>query len=150
MIRNEAEYKEALRRLDQDREVARQQRAALEAAGLLPEDVELAMEPLLSFQAQLAEEVQWYEDVKARKFPVIERLTQLGRLLIALRIAEGLSQRELAERLGVGEAQVSRDEKNEYHGITLERAQKIVDALNAVIVSKVEEVPPAAEALTLA
>jgi len=34
------------------------------------------MAPLLSFQAQLAEEVDWYERVRRREFPVITRLTQ--------------------------------------------------------------------------
>ena len=33
-------------------------------------------------------------------------------LLIALRIAKGLTQRELAERLEVSETQVSRDERH--------------------------------------
>jgi transcriptional regulator with XRE-family HTH domain len=36
---------------------------------------------------------------------------------VALRIATGLTQRQLAETLGVHESQVSRDERNEYHGI---------------------------------
>src|SRR5688500_651476 len=123
MIRSENEYQEALRRLQQDREVADRQREALAAAGLGEEEVERAMQPLLSFQAQLAEEIAWYEDVRRRHFPVLHRLTDLGRLLIALRIANGLSQRDLAERLGVNESVVSRDERNEYHGITVERAQ---------------------------
>ena len=53
-------------------------------------------------------------------------------MLIALRIYKGLTQRQLAERLGVSEAAVSRDECNEYHGITLERAQRVLDALGAM------------------
>jgi transcriptional regulator with XRE-family HTH domain len=39
-----------------------------------------------------------------------------------MRIAQGISQRERARRLDVHETQVSRDERNEYFGITLERA----------------------------
>ena len=97
------------------------------------------MEPLRSFQAQLEEEMAWYEDARRRNFPAIRRLTQIGRLIIALRIADGLTQRELAERLGVSEAVVSRDERNEYYGVTVERAQRILDALNATVVSQVEE-----------
>jgi DNA-directed RNA polymerase specialized sigma subunit len=147
MIRSEAEYKEALRRLDEDRKFAEQQRWELVKEGYTPEEVERGMAPLLSFQAQLEEEVAWYEAVKARNFPVIRRLTQVGRLLIALRIANSLTQRELAERLGVSEAQVSRDERNEYHGITLERAQRILDALEESIATRVEKVPPAEEPL---
>jgi DNA-directed RNA polymerase specialized sigma subunit len=142
MIRNETEYQEALRRLDQDREVAAEQRVALQAAGLTPEEVERAMAPLRSFQAQLAEEVEWYERVRRREFPAITRLTQIGRLLIALRIAQGLTQRELAARLGISESLVSRDERNEYHGITVERAQRILDALYETATARVEEPAP--------
>jgi DNA-directed RNA polymerase specialized sigma subunit len=149
MIRSEAEYQEALRRLEQDRTVAAAQREALVASGLSPAEVEHAMEPLRSFHAQLEEEVVWYESIRRRSFPAMRRLTHIGRLLIALRLANGLTQRELASRLGVSEAVVSRDERNEYHGITVERAQRILDAMGASVVIQVEEgaspspVPPA-------
>ncbi len=93
----------------------------------------------LSFQVQLAEEVDWYERVRRRDLPIISRLTQIGELLIALRIANGLTQQELAERLGVSESIVSRDERNEYHGVTVERAQRILDALNETVIARVEE-----------
>ena len=139
MIRNDQEYQAALARMEQDRRVAAQQRTALEAAGLAPEDVERAMQPLLSFHAQLAEEVTWYERIKRRDFGVLSRLTAIGRLLIALRIASGMTQRELAQRLGVDESQVSRDERNEYYGITVERAQRILDALGVEVVTRVVE-----------
>jgi DNA-directed RNA polymerase specialized sigma subunit len=105
----------------------------------MPEEVERAMAPLLSFQAQLAAEVDWYERVRRREFPVVTRLTQIGRLLVALRIAQGLTQRRLAERLGISESLVSRDERNEYHGITVERAQRILDALHETVTTRVEE-----------
>lgn len=139
MIRSEAEYQEALKRLKQDQQVAAQQRDALMKAGLSTEEIDRAMQPLQSFHAQLVEEVEWYEHVRRRSFPEINSLTQIGRLLIALRIASGISQHELAERLGVSESIVSRDERNEYHGITIERAQRILDALGALVVVKVAE-----------
>jgi hypothetical protein len=41
----------------------------------------------------------------------------------------------------VHESQVSRDERNEYFGITLERAIKILDALNVRLHTKVEIEP---------
>ena len=62
-------------------------------------------------------------------------------MLISTRIAQGMSQRELARRLEVHESQVPRDERNEYYGITLERAVKILDALNVRLHSKVEIEP---------
>lgn len=138
MIRNEAEYREAVRRLQQDQDVAARQREALVAAGLTADEVERAMQPLLSFQAQLEEEITWYEAARRGNLPTIHQITDVGRLLIALRIFRGLSQRDLADRLGVSESVVSRDERNEYHGITVDRIQRILDALEASIVVSVD------------
>jgi DNA-directed RNA polymerase specialized sigma subunit len=142
MIRNESEYQEALQRISGDQQVADRQRAALLDKGLSAPEVTAVMEPLLSFHAQLAQEVEWYENVRRRNFEVIDRLTSIGRLLIALRIANGLSQRELAGRLAVSEAVVSRDERNEYHGVSVERAQRILDAMHAVVSVRVEDSRP--------
>jgi ribosome-binding protein aMBF1 (putative translation factor) len=86
----------------------------------------------------LKEEVESYERLIRQEFDELDNLRGLGHLLIALRIAQGISQRELARRLGVHESQVSRDERNEYFGITLERAAKVLDALNARLRTKVE------------
>ena len=137
MIRSEAEYQAALKRLDEDRDFGVQQRAALEAKGYTVEEVERGMEAILSYHAQLAEEVDWYEKVRRREIAPLANLAQIGRLLIGLRIANGLSQREFAERLGVSEAAVSRDERNEYHGVTLEKAQRVLEAIGETVTSSV-------------
>jgi transcriptional regulator with XRE-family HTH domain len=55
-----------------------------------------------------------------------------------------MTQRELAEKLRVHESQVSRDERNEYHGITVERASRILDAIGAEILSEVRIEPSTA------
>jgi transcriptional regulator with XRE-family HTH domain len=52
-----------------------------------------------------------------------------------------MSQKELAERSGVSEAQVSRDERNVYHNITVERIQKVIDALDETIRPVVTDEP---------
>jgi DNA-directed RNA polymerase specialized sigma subunit len=141
VIRSEKEYREAVERLRQDDEVLALQKEKLEGLGLSEEEVRRVLEPMLSFRAQLEEEVEWYERVRRRDFGVIRDLSAVGALLIALRIANGLSQRELAEKLGVSEAQVSRDERNEYHGITVNRAQRVLDAMNETLTSRVEDKP---------
>jgi DNA-directed RNA polymerase specialized sigma subunit len=141
VIRSEKEYREAVERLRQDEEVLALQKDKLEGLGLSEVEVRRALEPMLSFRAQLEEEVEWYERVRRRDFGIIRDLSAVGTLLIALRIANGLSQRELAEKLGVSESQVSRDERNEYHGITVDRAQKVLDAMNETLTSRVEDKP---------
>jgi len=137
MIRNESAYQEAQNRLQQDTDVVERLRQAYAAQGLTTSELATAMEPLLSFQAQLQEEVAWYENVSQGNLPTIGRLTDIGRLLIALRIASGLTQRAFAEKLEVSEAAVSRDERNEYHGIMVERAQRILDVLEAEVTTHV-------------
>jgi transcriptional regulator with XRE-family HTH domain len=53
-----------------------------------------------------------------------------------------MTQRQLAELLGVSETMVSRDERNEYHGITVQRATRVLEALGARIETRVVMVPP--------
>jgi ribosome-binding protein aMBF1 (putative translation factor) len=102
------------------------------------------MDPLRSFHLQLEEEIQSYERLRRGELDALVNLHGLGRTLIALRVARGLSQRQLAERLQVHESQVSRDERNEYHGVTLERATRVLDAMEVSLRSYFTEpvLPP--------
>lgn len=129
MIKTESEYQECLKRLEDDRRAMQAQREKLEELSLPADQIELVMAPLLSFNCQLKEEVEWYERVKRRDFGVFTQLTEIGPLLVALRIANGISQAELAKRLAVDVSQISRDERNEYHGISIERAERVMAAL---------------------
>lgn len=138
MIRNEAEYQEASASLASERNRLAEHRARLKKTGLSDEEIKRVIDPMESFHLQLKEEVESYERLKRGEFDELENLRGLGHLLISLRIAQGMSQRELARRLSVHESQVSRDERNEYFGITLERAIKILDALNVRLHTKVE------------
>ena len=141
MIRNDTEYQEASVRLNDERKRLIDLAARLKETGLSDEDIKRVVDPLESFHLQLKEEVESYERLKRGEFEELENLRGLGHLLIAVRIAQGISQRELARRLEVHESQVSRDERNEYFGITLERAVKILDALNVRLRTKVEVEP---------
>ncbi len=138
MIRNESEYREAVERLAAEQSRLAEHRARLKAIGLSDGEVKRVTDPMESFHLQFSEEVESYERLKRREFDELENFRGLGHLLISLRIAQGLSQRELAKRLNVHESQVSRDERNEYFGITLERAVKVLDALNVRLRTKVE------------
>src|SRR5579872_7369904 len=137
MIRNETEYQEASNRLAEEKSRLAEHRTRLKEAGLSEEEIKRVIDPMESFHLQLKEEVESYERLKRGEFESLDNLRGLGHLLISLRIAQGVSQRELAKRLDVHESQVSRDERNEYFGITLERAIKILDALNVRLHTKV-------------
>ena len=141
MIRNETEYQEASARLADEQIRLADHRERLKKAGLDDEEVKRVIDPIESFHLQLNEEVESYERLKRGEFEELENLHGLGQLLISIRIAQGVSQRELAKRLSVHESQVSRDERNEYFGITLERAIRILDALNVRLRTRVEIEP---------
>lgn len=138
MIRTDAEYQNAVGRLAKDREVIELQRAKLVEMGLPPDQVEYALQPSQSFHAQLQEEVDAYEHMRRGDLGMVRDLTNIGRILIGLRIASGMTQKALADKLDVSESVVSRDERNEYHGISIERAQRIIDALNGSVSLKVK------------
>lgn len=130
MIRTKREYEAALKKLTQNDEALSKQRKELEKLELSKEDIDLAMSPLVNFRNQLQEEIKIHEGIKNRDWNLILNLADphhIGRFLIALRIAYSLSQRDLAKLLGVTEAQVSKDEINEYHGISFDRAVKIME-----------------------
>lgn len=141
MIRNETEYQQAVKRLSEEQARLTSHRARLKETGLSDEEIKRVVDPMESFYLQFKEEVESYERLKRGEFEELDNLRGLGHLLIALRIAQGVSQRDLANRLGVHESQVSRDERNEYFGITLERAIRILDALHVRLRTKVEVEP---------
>jgi ribosome-binding protein aMBF1 (putative translation factor) len=141
MIRSESEYQEAVKRLSEEQKRLGEHRARLKETGLTDEEIKRVIDPMESFYLQFKEEVESYERLKRGEFEELNNLHGLGHLLIALRIAQGVSQRELAKRLEVHESQVSRDERNEYFGVTLERAGRILEALNVRLRTKVEIEP---------
>jgi DNA-binding Xre family transcriptional regulator len=138
MIKTEKEYLEAKKRVASEFEVIEQHRLKMEKEGMSKKQISLAVDPLHSFALQLQEEVEEYEKLKRGDFDIIENLYGLGRSLVALRIYKGVKQKYLAEKLGVTEAQISRDERNEYRGASLERLQKVFDALGATSKTQIE------------
>ena len=140
MIKTEKDYLEAKSRLDQEYKTLENHEKKMKAVGLTDEQISLAIDPLVSFTLQLKEEVAEYEKLKRGQFDPFVNLEGLGRTLIALRIYKGMSQKDLADKLGVSEPQVSRDERNEYHGASIEKVQRVLDALNVKIESKLGDI----------
>ena len=139
MIRTDTEYKKAVERLEEELETLKAQRAHFKKLGHEGEELERLMQPMISFHEQLKEEVDVYEKMKRGDLGVLKDFTNIGRWLIGIRIASGLSQKELAKKLGVSQAQVSRDENNEYHGITTEKAQRILETLGIQFTAVIDE-----------
>lgn len=150
MIRTENEYKRSLEQIEKLEQQHRRQREKLAQKGLSPAAAQSATAAVLLMVDEIKQEVAQYERLRRGDLQEVVRFGEVGRMLIALRIARNLSQRELAERLGVHESQVSRDERHEYAGITVERAGRILDAIGADVRLQVElaggsSIPPAAQ-----
>ena len=139
MIRTDAEYKKAQEKLDQEQETLQRQREQLQDMDLSEEEVERALEPMISFRDGLREEIETYEQMRRGDLPDLHDLRSIGRWLIGVRIAKGWSLSRLADKLDVSVQQVSRDEQNEYEGITARRAQRILDTLGVRFRLEVEE-----------
>jgi DNA-binding Xre family transcriptional regulator len=133
MIRTRKEYQGATKTLAELRNSLQGQRRELERLGLTPIELERALQPVEGFIGQVQAELAQYDQWRAGHVNMTTELENVGTLLIALRISRGWSQRELAARLRVSEAQVSRDERNEYHAITVDRAQRILSVLGAEV-----------------
>ncbi len=130
MLRSHKEYIAAKKKLKQDDEALASQKEELKKLNLSKKEMSLVMSPLISFRNQIEEEIRTYEGIKKRDWRLISSLFDphnIGRFLIALRIATGLTQRDFAYLLGVTEAQVSKDERNEYHGVSFNKAIRIME-----------------------
>ncbi|KIL51605.1 hypothetical protein KP77_11170 [Jeotgalibacillus alimentarius] len=138
MIKTESAYKKALEKLQEDKDFIQKQRKVLADMELTNEQVDKALQPAITFHEQLREEVIYYERIKRGEFEPIINFYNLGKSLIAYRIYLGLSQQELADRLGVSASQVSRDERNEYYGATLERLQQVMEAMKMIAKTEIQ------------
>lgn len=80
---------------------------------------------------RLTSQIQAYEQLKGPNREEAQNLDaeELGFLPILGRIAKGLSQRQLAELLGLKEQQIQRYESEKYSGISLARYEKVLDTL---------------------
>ncbi len=82
MIRNEADFEEASRRLGDELRRLDEHRARLKVAGLGDVEIKRVIDPLESFHLQLKEEVEAYERLKRGEFEETDNLCGLGHLLI--------------------------------------------------------------------
>lgn len=88
---------------------------------------------------QVLDEVAIYQRLKRQDSKTLASFDYFsGELLIAMRIYRGKTQSDLATILGVSQAQVSRDEKNCYHGVSVSKYRQIVHKLGFHLTSKIK------------
>lgn len=89
---------------------------------------------------ELNAEINEYDDLKSGRISAVE-LDSLGDLpdgLIRARIAAGLTQKDLAERLGLKEQQVQRYEATRYESASFARVVEIAKAIGVKITKRIE------------
>jgi HTH-type transcriptional regulator / antitoxin HipB len=124
MIQNEHQYKvqQVVDKLSEQAEILQPQQLA-------------AMQN--SFQTQLDRmqaELREYDELKAGNVEImLGAIEDLPKVLIQKRISLGMTQRELAAKLGIKEQMVQRYESTAYESISYQRLTEVWNALNASI-----------------
>jgi ribosome-binding protein aMBF1 (putative translation factor) len=131
MIQNEYQYKVTKSKIDDLARVLAT--LATEVESLPPLMVE---ETHNGFQTQINRmqtELQEYDDLKAGKIEItMSSIEDLPKVLIQKRISLGMTQRELAEKLGIKEQMVQRYESTAYESISY---QRLIDVWNTLKIS---------------
>ena len=100
---------------------------------------ELERNALKSQLDELSQQIDEYEELQAGTRSVIDvdSFAELPDALVKARIAAGLSQKNLADRLELKEQQIQRYEATDYRTASLARLQEIVQALGISVRGKV-------------
>lgn len=135
MISNERQYKITRSEADRFRKAIGDLAASKGGPDVHPRLVRAEIEAMESQLADLQAELTDYERLKASDLSVISinSFDELAEGLIKARIASGLSQKGLAERLGLKEQQVQRYEAERYASASYQRMRDISKALGVRI-----------------
>jgi ribosome-binding protein aMBF1 (putative translation factor) len=98
------------------------------------------MDALKSQLSDLRRDLEEYSALRSgkRKTVALSSFDDLPRTLIRARIAAGMSQEELASKLGLKAQQIQRYEATEYHSASMERMSEILRALGVRLRHPVE------------
>jgi HTH-type transcriptional regulator / antitoxin HipB len=137
MIQNERQYRITQTKL-------REFEAAL--AAIDPQDPQLHPRQIVGWTNSynltirtLKQEIEEYEQLKSGNILTfaLNSISDLPMTLIKARIAAGMTQKELAEKIGVQEQQIQRYEANQYGSASFDRLRTIADALKIEITQAV-------------
>lgn len=139
-ILTDEEYEYAKKMLSKSDELFAKQDCDLSAEGYSAEDRKRLGSASITYAKQCQEEIAFYEQLKAGKIVESFDILQLPRMLSCLRIASGLSQQELAARLGKTVKQQKTSERHEFHGLQLKQIQQVLDVLPVDVTIVAEDV----------
>jgi transcriptional regulator with XRE-family HTH domain len=140
MITNERQYKITRTEAEKFRHAIAEMNAGSGAReGVHPRLVQAEREALESQLGDLEREIAEYEQLKTAAAPMIslDSFDDLAEGLIKARIAAGISQKELADRLGLKEQQVQRYEAERYASASYQRLRDIAAAIGVRIKNEI-------------
>ncbi len=132
MIKNEQQYRITKNQVDRfSRTLANLKKQPAEAKDVHPLIAKAQEDALQSQLADLEEQLQEYEALKAGYFDLdaLNTVAELPTVLIKARIAQGLRQKDLAERLGLKEQQIQRYEATNYATASFTRLKEVANVL---------------------
>src|SRR5437764_72088 len=132
MIKNERQYRITKSQADKFQDALRELEQSGPVGGVHPLLHQAQLNALRSQLEELKADIEEYEDLREgkRSIPQLAAFEQIPSALIQARIAAGLSQEQLAERLRLKPQQVQRYEATEYRSASLSRVAEVVRALN--------------------
>lgn len=136
MIKNERQYRITKAQADKFEQALARQAEGSESNNQLHPLVRKAQKDALTSQfADLKTELREYDALRSGEQKVLELTSfdQFPRALIQARIASGLSQKALADKLGIKEQQLQRYEATEYASASIERVKEVINALGLTV-----------------
>lgn len=120
--------------------LAAMEQGSLDATDLHPMIKRAQIDAVRGQLAELEAEIADYEALRSGTTTVFElgSLAELPRGLIRARIAARLTQRELAERLGLKEQQIQRYEATRFEGASFGRLVEVADAIGVEVRERLE------------
>lgn len=132
MIKNERQYRITKAQAEKfEQALARSLQPSAANSQLHPLILKAQQDALRSQLEELREQLKEYDALQSGKYSVftLESFEELPRALIRARIALGMSQKELADRLEMKEQQLQRYEAAEYATASIDRIKEVVQAL---------------------
>ncbi len=130
MIKNERQYSITKAQANRFREAIEAFDA--KASGSRPLLAKAQREALESQLAELHAQLKEYEKLRSGKLKKLDKSSfqNLPLALIRARIARGLTQKDLAKKLGIKEQQIQRYEETDYASASLNRVNEVIRALD--------------------
>lgn len=131
MIKNERQYRITRAQVEKFEHAVAELVSAPDTASVHPALKKAQIDALRSQLGDLKAELGEYQALRSgkRQTLTLESFDDLPRALVQGRIAAGLSQQELAARLGIKEQQVQRYEASDYQSTSLARVAEVFRAL---------------------